>query len=444
VTSGAPAGLIIAAPASGAGKTTVTLGLLRAYVRSGVAVASAKAGPDFIDPAFHAAASGRPCRNLDAWAMRPQTLAGNLAALAEAGEFVLCEGVMGLFDGAGGAALGSTAALARRLGWPVVLVVEVRGQGQSAAALIEGFAHHWADLRLAGVIFNGIGSPGHLRLLIEACARAVPEVAVLGGLPRIAALALPERHLGLVQAGEHPALEGFLDHAADAVQRHLDLALLRRLAAPGRLDGAGAPPPLPPFGRHIAIARDAAFDFVYDAVLAGWRAAGATLSCFSPLADEGPEAAADAVYLPGGYPELYAGRLAGNRRFLGGLRGAAARGAALYGECGGYMVLGEGLVDAEGHRHAMAGLLPLETSFAERRLHLGYRQVSLAHDGPLGAAGTSFRGHEFHYATVLSEGPGTPLFDGADAEGRRLGPVGRVRGRVAGSFIHLIDRADFL
>ncbi len=440
-TAAAP-GLIIAAPASGAGKTTVTLGLLRALAGAGVAVAPAKVGPDYIDPAFHAAAAGRPCRNLDPWAMRSRTLGGEIAALDRGASLVLCEGVMGLFDGAGAAGLGSTAELARLTGWPVVLVVGVGGQGQSVAALIEGFAGHRADVPVAGVIFNRVGGPGHLRLLTEATARAVPGIARLGGLPTMPGLALPERHLGLVQAAEHPELDRFIDAAAAAVGAHLDLDGLRRLARPTGLVGGPAGAPLPPLGQSIAVAADAAFGFAYGAVLDGWRAEGASLSRFSPLADQAPEDSADAVYLPGGYPELHAGRLAGNARFLDGLRHAAARGAVLFGECGGYMVLGRGLVDADGGRHTMAGLLPLETSFANPRLHLGYRQAVTADDGPLGPAGAGFRGHEFHYASVVSEAPGAPLFDCTDAEGRRLGPAGRVAGRVAGSFIHLIDRAD--
>jgi cobyrinic acid a,c-diamide synthase len=198
---------------------------------------------------------------------------------------------------------------------------------------------------------------------------------------------------------------------------------------------------LPPLGQRIAVARDAAFVFAYPAVLDDWRRGGASLSFFSPLADETPDAGADAVYLPGGYPELHAGRLAGGRNFLTGLRAAADRGAAIYGECGGYMVLGEGLVDAAGTRHAMAGLLPLETSFATRRRHLGYRRARLLASGPLGAAGSEFRGHEFHYATILGEGDGAALFAASDADGAPLGAVGRARGKVQGSFLHLVDRA---
>lgn len=436
-------GLIIAAPSSGSGKTVVTLGLLRHLARTGVAVASAKAGPDYIDPAFHAAASGRPCVNLDPWAMPPAMLQGTAARIATTAELVVCEGVMGLFDGAT-ATTGSTADLAAALGWPVVLVVDAHAQAASAAAVVRGFATHRPDVALAGVVFNRIGSDRHAAVIAEACALAVPDVAVLGFLPRAAGLALPERHLGLVQAREHPELEAFLDAAAALVAGHVDVAVLVSLARGGGADAAQAEAaaPVPPLGQRIAVADDAAFAFRYALVVDGWRAAGAEILPFSPLANEAPDAGAEAVYLPGGYPELHAGRLAAADRFLGGLRAAAGQGAAVFGECGGYMVLGRGLVDADGHRHAMAGLLPLETSFADRGLHLGYRRVSLVAGTPLGPPGSGYRGHEFHYARTLSEGPGTPLMQAFDAGGRDLGTTGLLEGSVFGSFVHLITRED--
>jgi cobyrinic acid a,c-diamide synthase len=437
-------GVIIAAPASGSGKTLLTLGLLRHLAQQGKRVVSAKVGPDYIDPAFHAAASGRPCRNLDAWAMRPATMATNLVGLEDDAELAVCEGVMGLFDGARvpiGDISGSTADVARLTGWPVVLVVDARAQAASAAAVVRGFATHQPDVRTAAVIFNRIGGPGHAAILRQACAETLPEIPVLGCLPRGEGLSLPERHLGLVQALEHPDLETFMAGAASMVAEHIDTKALLELAKPALTNASPvADAVLPPLGGRIAVARDTAFAFIYDHVLEGWRAAGAEIELFSPLADEAPGAEADAVYLPGGYPELHAGKLAANSCFMQGLRNAAGRGAALFGECGGYMVLGRGLVDADGARHAMAGLLPLETSFAAPRLHLGYRRAALSHNGALGDANAIFRGHEFHYAKVLSETGAEPLFRIADAAGEDLGVAGLTTGRVAGSFIHLIDR----
>ncbi|WP_050750611.1 cobyrinate a,c-diamide synthase [Paramagnetospirillum magneticum] len=435
-------GLIIAAPSSGSGKTTLTLGLLRLLARKGLAVGSVKVGPDYIDPAFHAAASGRPCYNLDSWAMRPESLGALAARAASGAELLVCEGVMGLFDGAfvpAGQPDGSTADLAAATGWPVVLVIDGRGMTGSAAAVLAGFAHLRPEVRIGGVIFNRVVGDKHKAAIAAACARACPGISLLGFLPPSSGLETPSRHLGLVQAAERADLQTFLDGAAALVAEHVDVDGLAALAQPSRLAGGSLGAMIPPLGARIAVARDTAFAFAYPALLEGWRQAGAELSFFSPLADQGPDEAADAVYLPGGYPELHAGRLAGNAGFLNGLRRAAAAGAVLYGECGGYMVLGRGMEDAQGVRHAMAGLLGLETSFARRRLHLGYRRAALYAAGPLGEAGQGYRGHEFHYASVLAE-QGAPLFSVADAPGADLGHAGLVEGRVTGSFVHLIDR----
>ncbi len=441
-------GVVIAAPSSGSGKTVVTLGLIRHLAARGGGVASAKAGPDYIDPAFHAAAAGGQCLNLDPWAMRPETLAGLAATAAGDAEITVLEGVMGLFDGAfvkPGEKDGSTADLARLTGWPVVLVIDARAQAGSAAAVLKGFAEYRADVTVAGVIFNRVGGARHGDMLRRASEQSSPGIPVLGCLPRAEGLSLPERHLGLVQAVEHPDLEDFIENARALIAEHVDVETLLALARPLALGGGGqAGPPLEPLGQRIAVARDTAFAFSYASVIGGWREAGAEVSEFSPLEDEAPEADADAVYLPGGYPELHAGRLAAAGNFLGGLRNAAEGGARIFGECGGYMVLGRGLVDAEGRRHAMAGLLGLETSFAEAKLHLGYRRLKTVSEGPLGARGTAFRGHEFHYAKVIGEDGGGALFEAEDAEGNDLGAVGLAGGvfggRVAGSFIHLIDR----
>ena len=427
--------MIVAAPASGSGKTVVTLALLRRLRDLGARVGAFKAGPDYIDAAFLAAAAGRACGNLDPWAMRRETLAAGYRRAARGADLVIGEGVMGLFDGGPGGA-GSTADLAAALGLPVLLVVDVRGQGASAAAVVEGFSRHRRDVHVAGVIVNRVASDRHARLIREACAEPP-----LGFAPRDDALALPRRHLGLVQAAEHPALESFLARAAAWIGGAVDMDRLAPLARPPVLADAGAPPPLLP-GRRVAVASDAAFAFAYEHWRAAWAAAGAALAPFSPLADEAPDPRADAVFLPGGYPELHAGRLARAARFMDGLRAAAARGAVVYGECGGYMTLGEGLIDRAGRRHAMAGLLPLETSFAAPRPTLGYRVLATRADGPLGPARSAWRGHEFHYAAAVREdrARADALFDGG-APGGGSAPAGLRRGRVLGAFCHLIDRA---
>ena len=436
-------GLIIAAPASGCGKTMATLALLRHLSASSLSVGSFKVGPDFIDPAFHAATTGRPCRNLDPWSMRLATLSAALNAVARDTDLVISEGVMGLFDGADGE-MGSTADLAARLGLPVVLVVDVGAQAASAGALIRGFVSHRTDVQVSAVIFNRVGGALHVETLRDAC-RAL-GVPVLGMIPWVDDLTLPERHLGLVQAAEIKGLDAFLVSAAEIVGRHVDIAELARLAAP--IPPALIPPaepidapPITPLGQRIAVARDAAFAFVYDHVLAGWRNAGCQILPFSPLAGEGVPVGADAVYLPGGYPELHAGPIAENHVLLNGLRDAAARHLPVYGECGGYMVLGEALIDADGVRHLMAGLLPVVTSFADRQMHIGYRTLELVSDTALGARNIIFRGHEFHFSSVTSEEASEPLFVARDVQGGNEVTMGCVRGSVMGSFAHLIDRA---
>jgi cobyrinic acid a,c-diamide synthase len=433
---------IVAAPASGSGKTALTLALLALLKRSGVRVAGAKVGPDYIDPGFHAAATGRPCFNLDSWAMRPETLRGLIADSARDADLLVIEGVMGLFDGAAtgpGGGTGSTADLAAMFDLPVILVMNAKGQGATAGAVLEGLAGHRQGVNITGIIFNQVGGAGH-RAILEAAARDA-RIAPLGFLPRLDALAMPSRHLGLRQAVEIADLDGFLTAAADAIAPHVDLDPL--LASGKELvpDDASSAPGLPPLGQRIAIARDAAFAFAYPAQLESWHRAGAALSFFSPLADAAPRDDADAIFLPGGYPELHAARLAANHRMRDGVRAAAGRGAAIYGECGGYMVLGEALTDAEGRTHPMLGLLPVATSFAAPKLHLGYRSARLVEAGPLGVRDANFAGHEFHYATIAREDVGAALFEAQSARGENLGRIGSRRSTVMGSFLHLIDRA---
>ena len=434
-------GLMIAAPRSGSGKTTLTLGLLRALRRSGRSVVGVKSGPDYIDPAFHAAASGAPSVNLDSWAM-PRELVETLAGEAARGrELLLCEASMGLFDGVPGETgrTGASADVAAALGLPVLLMIDVSGQAQSAAAVVKGCVSYDPRIEVLGVVLNRVGSARHRRLAGEAIEAL--GVEVVGSIPRLDALALPERHLGLVQAGEFEALDQRLDEIADAVAAHVDLSAIEALARPLKFMPSAIPAAaLAPPGQRIALARDAAFSFLYPHLLSGWRAAGAELRFFSPLADEPPPEDCDACWLPGGYPELHAGQLAGASRFREGLRRfAGAR--PVHGECGGYMALGAALTDASGASHEMAGLLGVETSFAKRRMTLGYREATLDADSALGPAGARFRGHEFHYATIVSLGDDAPFAFVRDPYGSAPERSGSRRGRVTGGFFHAIARA---
>ncbi len=437
-------GLIIAGPRSGSGKTTVTLGLLRAFARAGVAVAGAKCGPDYIDPAFHARASGRRSLNLDSWAMEPAMLQALAGRSGEGCDLVICEGLMGLFDGVPGepGRTGSTADVAAALGWPIVLVHDVSGQAQSAAAQIAGCAVFDPRIRIAGVVLNRVGSPRHHRLVAGALDNV--GIPVLASLPKAPHLALPERHLGLVQAEETVDLDRRLDAMADFVTDHVAIESIRTIArlsptAAGRFDcGAFA---VPPPGQRIAVARDAAFSFLYPHLLDDWARAGAELLMFSPLLDEPPPAHADVCWLPGGYPELHGGALAAASTFLAGLRRFAET-RPVHGECGGYMVLGNALIDADGTAHTMAGLLSVSTSFASRKLHLGYRDATTTEPGVFGPAGTQLRGHEFHYATVLDRGVDPPFAIVRDAYGSPAVSAGSRRGSVTGSFFHVIAAAQ--
>ena len=482
-----PPGLLIAAPASGTGKTTVMLGLLAAFRARGLVVQPFKSGPDYIDPAFHAAAAGRASYNLDSWAMT-STHMHDLVSAARDADLILAEGSMGLFDGvatAGESGTGASADVAALMGWPVVLVLDVSGQAQSAAAVARGFVLMRPDVGVAGVVLNRVASARH-ETLVRAGMEAV-GIRVFGALPRRPGIVLPERHLGLVQAQEQPELAGSLAAMGAFIAEHVDLAALQRaagsaerldsgtrpasrptaihgspshLSSPHSLPGSSSPlAPVPaegwsprinagmtgkPPGQRIALARDAAFSFIYPHLLQAWKAAGAVILPFSPLADEAPGPTADVCWLPGGYPELHAGRLAAAGNFRAGLRNFAQT-RPVHGECGGYMAMGAGLIDADGRRHQMAGLFGLVTSFEKRRMHLGYRLAQLEATLPGYPAGARLRGHEFHYATIL-EHPDASLAQVRDATGALVPETGSHvtfagGGRATGTFFHMIAEA---
>ena len=415
-------GLMIAAPSSGAGKTTITLALLRALKNAGVNYGSAKSGPDYIDPQFHEAASGNECVNLDAWAMAPD----RIQALANGPENLLIEATMGLFDGAGVSGKGSAAELAQILCAPVILVLDAAKQSQSIAALVQGFVSHNRNINISAVILNKVGSARHEEILRAALAPL--KIPVLGAIPRDKHFTLSERHLGLVQAREHINLDGFISKAAEIIAEQIDLKVFHSFGK--TLKTIPSNTRLSPPAQRIAIAQDAAFAFTYPHMVSDWRAQGAELSYFSPLADEAAPNA-DLVFLPGGYPELHAGKLSGNTTFLNSLKAARQ----VYGECGGYMVMGDALIDKQGKSHSMAGLLRLVTSFEHPKLHLGYRRLE--------AKGSLFEGvfsgHEFHFASTLTA-KGDPLFSAEDADGNVRQDMGLQSDQFAGSFAHIIDR----
>ena len=431
-----PNGILISAPSSGTGKTTVMLGLLRAFSDMGLRVQPFKSGPDYIDPAFHHAAARKASFNLDSWGM-DEGLMNTIVAEGEDADIAIAEGSMGLYDGVatkGASGFGSSAETAVRFGWPVILVVDVSGQAQSAAATALGFMKYMPDLPFGGVILNRVASPRHERLARLGMDQA--GIKVLGVLPRRGDLALPERHLGLIQAIEHPDLEQAISNYAGFLGEHVDLEAIRAVA-----QGTNAPKVgrlVRPPAQRIALARDAAFSFTYPHLLKAWRSEGAEILPFSPLNDDlVPDA--DLVWLPGGYPELHAGTLAGANRFLTSLRKHAAT-KPVHGECGGYMALGTTLIDKEGVAHKMAGLLGVVTSYEKRKFHLGYRQAVLQ-EAVIGyQRGSRLRGHEFHYSTILEE-PDAPLAQVTDADGNLVIETGSLRGHVSGTFFHMISEA---
>jgi cobyrinic acid a,c-diamide synthase len=434
-----PPGLMISAPSSGTGKTTVMLGALRALAEDGLCVQPFKSGPDYIDPAFHRAAAGRASYNLDSWAMGPG-LINTLGQKANGADIVIAEGSMGLYDGVatrGEAGFGSSAETATLMGWAVVLVLDVSGQAQSAAATALGFAQYNKALPFAGVILNRVASPRHERLI----RRGMEHVGlpVFGSLPRNGDLALPERHLGLVQAVEHPDLEQAICTYAQFLRDNVDLGALKLAATGADTPAAVSSPRVLAPAQRIALAQDAAFSFTYPHLLDQWRAAGAEILPFSPLADQGPDPSADLVWLPGGYPELHAGKLAAAQQFMTGLR-HHAKTRPVHGECGGYMALGRHLIDKTGTAHEMAGLLGLVTSFEKRKFHLGYRQARLNVPLPGYATGAKLRGHEYHYSTILDQ-PDAPLADVGDADGNPVLETGSRSGTTTGTFFHLIAEA---
>jgi cobyrinic acid a,c-diamide synthase len=426
--------LVIAGTGSGVGKTTVTLGLLEAWRRRGFRVQAFKVGPDFIDPGFHELVTGRPSYTLDGWMCGREHARAVVAHHAADADLAVIEGMMGCFDGvAPEADAGSTAELAKWLGAPVVLVLDVGGQARSLAAVVQGFERFDPDLDVTAVIANRVGGQGHASLVREAI-RSACRAAPVGAVAWDESLTLPERHLGLVTALEGPLTAERRRRLGDLIESSVDVDQLYALAAP-----LAAKPPRSPVVRpaprvRIGVARDAAFQFYYRENLDRLRAAGAELVFWRPLADPGPPEV-DGLYFGGGYPELHARKLADNRSALKAVAELAAAGTPIYAECGGLMYLAESL-QIDGTAHAMAGVLPAAVSMARRQLTLGYVEVRFTSSAPLGAPGTVARGHEFHVSTLA------PVPDSVRRVYQLTGRDGaRVEGFLVGnallSYVHL-------
>ena len=433
------AAVVIAGVRSGVGKTTIASGIMGALARRGLKVQPFKAGPDYIDPTYHGIACGVPSRNLDTWLLPHPVVAELFHRASGAADIAVVEGVMGVFDGHSSLDEdGSTAELAKLLDAPVILIADAGKVARSVAAEVLGYQQFDPNLRIAGVILNGVGSERHLEFC-QPQIEATTGLPVVGWLPRRDDLVQPERHLGLIPTVEGTVMSDWYDALNAQVEATIDIDAIARIAA-----GAGRPagglaqvfPDEPqPMRTAIAVARDRAFSFYYQDSLDLLEAWGAEVVPFSPLDDAELPAGVGGVYLGGGFPELFAEELSANASMLQSVRDAAGRGLPVYAECGGLMYLGRSLSDLDGQQFPMVGVIPVVSSMEGRRLHLGYREVSACGDGPLLRSGEQVRGHEFHWS-VLQEPPdaASAAYQVVNQEGR---PEGFRAGSVWASYIHV-------
>jgi cobyrinic acid a,c-diamide synthase len=437
--------LILAAPMSGSGKTTVTAGLIAAFAARGMRVAPFKVGPDYIDPGYHALAAGRPCHNLDAWMLEPERLRASFMHRTLDADLALVEGVMGMFDGYSGKDdTGSSAHVARILDAPVLLVLDASAMARTAAAIVKGMRDFDPRVRLAGVILNRVGGAGHARMIQDAVEAEV-GVPIVGYLKREDTLNLPERHLGLIPTLEPGRWRAWLDAACESITATVDLEKVLELARTAALlpevdENLFAPIHPGDHSGHatIAVARDEAFNFTYEDNLDLLRAAGAEIVFFSPVHDHQLPRGAQALYLSGGFPEVYAARLAANEAMLDDVRAAFRAGLPIYAECGGLMYLTEEIVDTEGIHHQMAGVLP-GRSVMSGQLTLGYRVARAPTNNWLWRAGETVRGHEFHYS-VWEDRPAdmAPAYELLPGEFQNQVRVdGACVGGVIASYVHI-------
>lgn len=438
----APRGLVVAGTRSGCGKTSVTLALLRALSRRGLTVQPFKVGPDFIDPGHHALACGRPSHNLDAWMCGPDGMREVFARYAAGADIAVVEGVMGLFDGFSATdGAGSTAQTAALLGLPILLVADAASMARSAAAMVGGYLAFDPNLDFCGVVLNTAGSPSHAALLSEVMAAALPQVRLWGALPRREELGLASRHLGLVTAGDIADAASRLDALADWLEAACDIGALAESLPRVRLPEAAPPATAPAPGREkirIGLAQDRAFCFYYEENLRRLREAGAELIAFSPLTDARLPEGLDGLYIGGGYPELWAETLAANSAMRHDIADYCRAGRPVLAECGGFMYLMESVADREGRTFPMAGVFPFRAAMGERLCALGYRQVVTREGTPLGPAGTTLRGHEFHYSRLTGEGADVPaVYALSGRKGALDTREGFLIGRTLGSYVHL-------
>lgn len=433
--------LVIAAPMSGSGKTTMAAGLIAALADRGLRIAPFKVGPDYIDPTYHTLAAGRACRNLDAWIVPPERVLALLAHASAGADIALIEGVMGLFDGYSGRDdTGSTAHIARLLAAPVLLVLDASSMSRSAAAIVHGMSDFDPSVRIGGVLLNRVGSEGHARMVTEAIEETT-GIPVIGALRREDALALPERHLGLIPTQEPGAWQAWLDVVRERIRSHVNLDRVLELAQSARPIPTPPDDPFKVFSSDlkavIGVAHDAAFNFIYPDNLDLLRATGGEIVRFSPLEDRSLPPGTQAIYLCGGFPEIYAAQLGANAEMRAEIRAAYQAGLPIYAECGGLMYLTHELVDQAGHVHPMVGVLP-GRSLMTGRLTLGYRSTRAPSNSWLWRAGETGRGHEFHYSEWEHAEKWLPAYELLPGEFQHETRMeGAQSGHLFASYVHL-------
>ncbi|HIX84272.1 MAG TPA: cobyrinate a,c-diamide synthase [Candidatus Megamonas gallistercoris] len=427
--------VVIAATQSSSGKTTVVTGILRALKNKGMKVQPFKVGPDYIDPSYHGMAAGRAGHNLDTWLVDESRINDLFASEAENADIAIIEGVMGLYDG-GKNGISSTAQLAKKLQAPVILVINVQSMGDSAAAIALGFKLYDEEVNLAGVILNRLGSPTHKMLIEEAMARI--NVPVFGAVYRDDSVHMPERHLGLTPAQENNAKE-IIEIISAKIAKEVYLDEIIKLAC--------AAPPLEVQENKqsnaakdivIAVAKDKAFSFYYPASLKQLSDCGAKIEFFSPLEDETIPSDASALIFGGGFPEIFADKLAANKSMLTSIRRANENKMPIYAECGGYMYLMQGIFDFDGNFHAMAGIIPATAKMNKKLQTVGYVKAKNLHDNILGEKDCVYHGHEFHFSTQSEEAQDFPwAFEFVKMRNNAEYKAGYAKDNILGSYLHL-------